>query len=148
LGVSFAPGWKVSRRNIDFNGTTFWNMDGYCSVDLDGDAAGAIVTSAFATQSGTNYIVAFLLSGNGGDGKGDPPAVKTMELRTGKQFTTFQWNTSNDTDVEHGKYAPETWQFTATGPFTILHFRSEDPKPSSRGAVVATISVTVAHGNR
>jgi hypothetical protein len=32
LGVSFAPGWKVSHRNIDFNGTAFWNMDGYPSA--------------------------------------------------------------------------------------------------------------------
>jgi hypothetical protein len=71
-----------------------------------------------------------------------------MELRTGKQFVTFQWDTSNDNDVEHGKYPPETWQFTATGSLTVLHFRSQDPKPSSRGAVIATISVAVANDNR
>ncbi|HEY3675985.1 MAG TPA: hypothetical protein VGK84_08315 [Candidatus Tumulicola sp.] len=60
--MTFAQGWKLTHRDIDFNGTTFWDMDGYCSVDLDGNAAGGIVTSPFATQRGAKYDVSFSCS--------------------------------------------------------------------------------------
>lgn len=35
-GHVFAPNWVVYKRNIDFNGSTYWDMAGLCSVDLDG----------------------------------------------------------------------------------------------------------------
>src|ERR1700761_4252219 len=66
-GTIFAPDWAVMKRTIDFNGSTFWNIGGYCSVDLDGNNAGGILTGAFSTQKGTSYTVSFLLSGNGGE---------------------------------------------------------------------------------
>jgi uncharacterized protein DUF642 len=141
-GVVFAPYWKVSKRNIDFNGTTFWEMDGYCSVDLDGNVAGGIVTSAFPTKRFASYTVTFLLSGNGGQGKGNPPVVKKMVLQAASQFEEFTWDTSNDNDVEHGKWAAQSWTFKAEHPLTTLRFTSEDPHQSSRGAVVAAIAVT------
>jgi len=140
-GTVFAPDWMVAKRNIDFNGTTFWNIDGYCSVDLDGNNAGGIVTSAFPTKPGANYTVAFLLSGNGGEGKGNPPVVKTMVMEAAKQFQTFTWDTSNGNDVENGKWAAETWTFRARHVTTTLRITSQDPRQSSRGAVVAAIAV-------
>jgi hypothetical protein len=65
-----------------------------------------------------------------------------MEIRAGNDAKQFRWDTSNDNDVEHGKFAAQTWKFKAAGTTTVLHFRSKDPKSSSRGAVIATISVT------
>lgn len=141
-GTVFAPYWEVSKRNIDFNGTTFWDMDGYCSIDLDGNNAGGIVASAFATKPGSSYTVTFLLSGNGGQGKGNPPVVKTMAITAANQFQKFTWDTSNDNDVEHGKFSTESWVFEARHKTTTLKFTSQDPRSSSRGAVIAAILVT------
>jgi hypothetical protein len=141
-GYVFAPSWEVAKRNIDFNGSTFWDVGGFCSVDLDGNNAGGIVTSAFATQRGANYTVTFLLSGNGGEGKGNPPVVKTMKIEAANQFTVFTWDTANDNDAEHGKYAAQTWQFKAKSSLTSLRFTSLDHKSSSRGAIVAAIAIT------
>lgn len=141
-GTVFAPYWKVSKRNIDFNGTTFWDMDGYCSIDLDGNNAGGVTTSAFPTKPGASYTVSFLLSGNGGQGKGNPPVVKTMVITAASQFQTFIWDTSNDNDVEHGKSTKESWVFEARRDTTTLKFTSQDPHASSRGAVIAALVVT------
>jgi hypothetical protein len=35
-GDVLAPEWIVSKGNINFYGSTAWNVDGFCSVDLDG----------------------------------------------------------------------------------------------------------------
>ncbi len=140
-GTVFAPDWKVSKRNIDFNGTTFWEMDGYCSVDLDGNNAGGIVASAFPTKPGSSYAVTFLLSGNGGQGKGNPPVVKTMVITAANQFQTFTWDTSNDNDVEHGKFANGILGIPSKAPYDDAEVYESGPSASSRGAVVAAILV-------
>ncbi len=136
-GVVFAPGWKVSKGNIDFNGTTYWDMDGLCSVDLDGDlTVGGIKSSAFKARKGT-YTLTFVMSGNGHCGT----PLKTMKIAIDKQFTTFTWNTSSGYDVQDGDYATETWQFQAK-PLSVLAFTSEDPKGTGCGVVIAGIAIT------
>lgn len=138
-GQVFAPSWQVTQHTLDFLGSTYWNMDGLCSVDLDGYlAVGGIGHSGFATTTGAAYTVAFLLSGN----PDCSPTVKTMKVVAAGQFTTFTWDVSNGNDVRHGKFATETWGFTAAGPITVLKFASLDPRRSGCGAVVAAISVT------
>lgn len=143
-GIVFAPHWEVAKRNIDFVGNGFWDMDGLCSVDLDGTAAGGIKTSVFATKSGTSYKVTFLMSGNGCEGSGGGHCLpeKSMRVEAAGQFQPFTWNTQNDNDAEHGVYAPETWRFLAINARTVLSFTSEDEKSSGRGCVVAAIAVT------
>jgi hypothetical protein len=141
-GQVFAPAWQVANGSIDFNSTTFWNMAGLCSVDLDGLSAGGIVTSAFGTIRGASYTVTFLLSGNGCCGGGNPPVIKTMKVQAAGQFAVFTWDTSNNNDVEHGIYAQRTWRFTGRSSLTNLQFISQDNQTSTRGAVVAAISVT------
>jgi hypothetical protein len=65
-GTEFSPHWKVSKRNINFYGSTAWNVDGLCSVDLDGTPGpGGITHSQFQTEKREGYTVAFLFSGNG-----------------------------------------------------------------------------------
>jgi hypothetical protein len=135
----FAPSWIVSKGNIDFLGSAYWHMAGYCSIDLDGDnRVGGVKTAAFPTAKGATYTVAFLMSGNGGA----PPTVKTMTLQAAGQFTQFTWDTSNNNDVEHGVYAQESCSFKAGGSRGILRFTSSDPIGSGRGIVIAAVSVT------
>ena len=137
-GTVFAPDWKVSKGNIDFNGTTYWDMDGLCSVDLDGDlTVGGIESSAFHAGKGT-YTLSFVMSGNGHCS----PTVKTMKVSIDRQFTTFTWNTASGYDVQNGDYATETWGFYAKPPLSVLKFVSEDPKGSGCGIVIAGLSIT------
>jgi hypothetical protein len=137
-GTAFAPDWIVAQGNVDFNGSTYWDIGGYCSIDLDGlNVVGAIATNPFQTFRGRTYTVSFLLSGNGGA----PPTVKTMTLIANKHFTQFTWDTSNNNDVEHGARQWESWSFRSGGGPVDLEFLSTDPPGSGRGMVVAAISV-------
>jgi hypothetical protein len=135
-GVVFAPSWIVSKRNIDFNGSTYVDVDGLCSVDLDGHyAVGGIRTDTFSLRNGARYTLSFQLSAN----YGCPPTVKTMKVEIGREFTTYTWNTAQG---EQGDYLSETWQFKGTkGPLTLT-LVSQDPKGSSCGALVAGMAIT------
>lgn len=136
-GQVFAPDWEVSEKNINFNGSKWGNVDGLCTVDLDGNVPGAIRTSAFSTMPGRSYTVSFLLSGNGYG----PPTIKTMKLSVAKQFTSYTWNISSGNDALDGDWLQESWQFKATGHSSVLAFASEDPKGSVWGAVIGGIAV-------
>ncbi len=135
-GQSFAPAWHVSKNTIDFVSSTYWNMDGLCSVDIDGGNSGAIAHKSFATSAGAKYAVTFFLSGNGDGG----PAVKTLKVSAAGQSSTFTWDTSGGNDPRHGKFAKKTWSFTASKTKTTLNFTSLDPT-SAYGAVIAAISL-------
>jgi hypothetical protein len=142
-GSVLAPDWEVVKGEIDFNGTGFWDMDGLCSVDMDGYFPGGMRTSAFRTKRGTTYTVTFLLSGNGCEGSSEHcRPQKRMKLEAGNQFALFTWNTSNYNDVEHGVFAHESWKFIAAESLTVLSFISLDAKISGRGCVVAAVGVT------
>jgi Protein of unknown function (DUF642) len=136
-GAVFAPDWVVSKGNIDFNGTTYWDMDGLCSVDLDGYlTVGGIKSSAFPAKRGT-YSLSFVMSGNGHCS----PTIKTMKISIDNQFTTFTWNTASGNDVQNGDYAVETWQFHANQ-LSTLKLVSQDPKGSGCGVVIAGMAIT------
>jgi hypothetical protein len=137
-GSTFAPAWQVKKHTVDLVGSTYWNMDGLCSVDLDGQSAvGGIAHAGFPTRRGAAYTVRFLLSGNGFCS----PTVKTMKVRAGNQSTTLTWDTSNENDIQHGSVAEESWEFRARGPMTDLSLTSLDPRRSGCGPVVAALSI-------
>jgi hypothetical protein len=136
-GTVFAPGWIVSKGNIDFNGTTYWDMDGLCSVDPDGDlTVGGIKSSAFRAKRDGRYTLSFVMSGNGHCA----PTIKTMKISIDKQFTTLTWNTAGGNDVQDGDYAAESWTFIAK-PLSVLTFNSQDPPGSGCGVVIAGIAI-------
>lgn len=140
-GQIFAPDWQVGRRTIDFYGSksSQWNLDGLCSVDLDGNQAGGIFSAAFSTKPNVKYTLTFVFSGNGGQG---PTAVKTMKVTIDHQFTQYTWDTTGGNDVQNGDYSSESWKFTATGHTAILNFTSQDPKSSASGPVIGGIAIT------
>jgi hypothetical protein len=145
-GQVFAPDWQVAKRTIDFVGTTFWNMAGLCSIDLDGNSAGGIQTGGFEAKVGVTYTVTFLLSGNGCEGIGygpQCPSEKKCKIAAANQFQLFTWDTSGYNDIEHGVYSEESWQFAGRGKrLSNLSFLSQDDKASGRGCVVASFSIT------
>jgi hypothetical protein len=109
-GKVFAPGWEVSKGNIDFGGSTDYGagLDGLCSVDLDGYfAVGGIRSSAFHAKGGATFTLSSLMSGNGHCA----PTVKHMKLQIDRQFTTYTWDTSSRNDIQDGDWLTETWKF-------------------------------------
>jgi hypothetical protein len=140
-GQIFAPSWIVTNNSINFYGPTYWDVDGLCSVDLDGQGsgnlAGGIRSSGFKTKKGASYGVSFFLSANGFCA----PTVKTMDIKIDGQFKQYTWDTSGGNDAQNGDYLPESWAFIANGPVSKLSFVSEDPKKSGCGAVVAGIAI-------
>lgn len=136
-GTVFAPDWEVSKGNIDFNGSTYWDMDGLCSVDLDGYlTVGGIKSSAFTAKPGT-YTLSFVMSGNGHCS----PAIKKMRITLDNQFATYTWNTASGNDVQDGDYATETWQVYLKR-LSMLRFVSQDPRGSGCGVVIAGMALT------
>lgn len=135
-GTVFAPGWIVSKGNIDFIGTTYWNIDGLCSVDLDGDlTVGGIKSSAFPAKR-SRYTLSFVMSGNGYCS----PTIKTMKVSIDTQFASFSWDTTDGNDVQNGDYAAEKWSFIAK-PLSTLTLVSQDPRGSGCGAVIAGMTI-------
>jgi hypothetical protein len=140
-GMVFAPNWIVTQGNVDFNGSTYWNMGGYCSVDLDGfNTVGGIAPNPFRSFDKKIYTITFLMSGNGGA----PPTVKTMTLRANRHVRRFRWDALHNHDVQHGDMQWESWSFRSGGGQVALSFLSTDPPGSGRGIIVAAISVTEA----
>lgn len=137
-GDVFAPDWIVSKRNINFYGSTAWNVDGLCSVDLDGTPGpGGIAHDLFETKQGQQYSVTFFFSGNGACG----PTVKKMHVKAAKQSEDLTWDTSGGRTAQNGFWSEEAFQFTASNATTKLRFNSQDRPRSDCGPVVAGISV-------
>lgn len=133
-----APGWKVTLLDVNLIGTTFWNVDHLCSVDLDGESAvGGIAHSPFPTQKGAAYALSFLMSGNDYCG----PIVKKMKVSVGNKTVVFKWNVSNGHSAENGKFAKRSLDFTAAGSTSSLKFTSLDTAGSGCGPVIGAVAI-------
>jgi Protein of unknown function (DUF642) len=137
-GQKLAPDWKVTQLDVNLSGTTFWNFDHLCSVDLDGESAvGGIEHRPFPTQNGAAYTLTFLLSGNDYCG----PTIKKMKVSVGNKSVVFKWNDSNGHSVENGKFAGRRLNFNAVSASTTLKFTSLDTAGSGCGPVIGAIAV-------
>lgn len=138
----FAPDWIVNKGTINFDGTGVWFgvLGDYCSVDLDGNTAGGIVTKNFRTKPGASYTLSFVLSGVGGT----RPTVKKIQISIDdREFNVYRWDCAGGNDAQHGDYATETWAFQATKSLSFLTFRSLDQHEDSGGAVIEQIAITI-----
>ena len=136
--TSISP-WAIVSGNVDYLGPTLFPCSGSRSVDLNGNAPGAI-SQTFATKPQATYRVTFCLAGNP-RGTGDP--VKTLNvLATGNAQKTFQFDTTGRSDANMG-WVQQTYDFTATGASTTLTFQSatSGPGASSFGPAVDDVRV-------
>jgi hypothetical protein len=137
-GQRLARSWKVTTLNINLAGSTFWEFDHLCSVDLDGQSAvGAIEHIKFPTKKGMRYTLSFLMSGN----PDCPPTTKNMKVSVPGASTRYHWNTSNGHDVRHGVVALKRVKFTAVSSRSTVTFTSLDPTGSGCGPVIGAIGV-------
>jgi len=133
-GASFGP-WTVTSGSVDLIGT-YWQSPsgpGGGSVDLDGDAPGAISQSL--SLSAGSYVLTFDLSGNP-DGQ---PTTKTVDVTVGSASQSYTYTIGTNTHANM-QYTVETLDFTATGP-TTLTFASQDSN-SPYGPAIGAVDVT------
>jgi choice-of-anchor C domain-containing protein len=123
-GSTDLEGWTIDSGSVDWIGSYWQAADGARSIDLDGNAAGAI-SQTLATTIGNTYDVTFALSGNPFGG----PAAKTLTVGASgaaSQSYTFDIGIAGNSPVDM-KWATETYSFVATGTSTVLAFTSTTP---------------------
>ncbi len=125
------PGWTVTAGSVDWIGS-YWTAPGTGSIDLDGNAQGAI-KQILSTTAGQAYDVTFFLSANPDGG----PATKQVTVSAAGAPTLYSFTGSGNTHTNMG-FIEESFLFTATGSNTALTFASGTP--GAYGAVIANVS--------
>ena len=114
-------GWTVSSGSVDWIGLLWQAKDGSKSIDLDGNAPGAI-SQNLATTIGNTYSVSFYLSGNSNGGT----TVKTLIVSaTGTAPATYTFDASTISNSAMG-WRLESYSFVATSATSTLTFASGD----------------------
>lgn len=136
-GSNAITGWTVNSGSIDWIHTYWQASNGEYSIDLDGNAQGALsVSTSLATVAGQTYVLGFDMAGNP-DG---PPVVKTLNVIIGGNSHAFSFDTTGATRSSMG-WTHFTQTFTATGT-TTLEFASADA--GFYGAAIDNVSVNEA----
>lgn len=129
------PGWTISSGSIDYVGN-YWQAQGGSarSVDLAGISLGTL-SQSIATVAGQLYEVTFWASKNP-DG-GDPTRTGTVSFGGGSQ--TFAYSAINDrSNMNWQQYS---FDFTATGPTSLLSFAADASAGCCYGPALDTVSV-------
>lgn len=113
--------WDVVSGNVDYIGSYWVAQEGDRSIDMTGNAAGAI-SQTFATTIGEDYTVTFYLAGNPAGG----PAVKSLNVDAGGAPVNYSFDTTGKSLTDMG-WTQETFNFTATTALTTLTFTSLTP---------------------
>jgi choice-of-anchor C domain-containing protein len=151
-GSTFLTGWAVTSGSVDVI-NSYWPSppQGGNSVDLDGDAPGAISQTLMNLSTGTTYVLSFELAANP---DGDP-LTKQLEVdiipdAAPTDFTSDQYANSAETKNDAG-WMFEDVTFKATQSTETLKFISMDTTsvdagggPSPYGPVIGNVAVTAA----
>ena len=134
-------GWTVTRAQIDYIGTSFWqHADGIRSLDLDGTPGRGGVAQTFATEVGVAYLVTFDLASSPGGNSAD--AVKRLGVEAAGQSQEFTFDSTGRTRQDMG-WQTESWNFTANSNSTTLELFSLATVDGSFGPALDNVSVTV-----
>ena len=108
VGSTAIAGWTVTRDEIDYIGTSFWqHADGIRSLDLNGTSGVGGIAQSFTTDPGVAYLVTFDLAGSPG---GAP--VKGMAVTAVGQSQDFSFDSTSQTVSDMG-WIGRSWTFTA-----------------------------------
>jgi choice-of-anchor C domain-containing protein len=140
-GSTAITGWTVASGSIDWIGSYWQAQDGTKSLDLDGNAPGAIAQTV-ATTIGNTYFVSFYLAGN----PNGAPVVKTLTVSaTGAAPAPYTFDVSNTSNAAMG-WRLEGYSFVATSSNSTLTFASGDTAGNTGPAldnVVVTETVPI-----
>jgi choice-of-anchor C domain-containing protein len=113
----------------------YWQpSDGHMSIDLNGDALGALSQSV-ATTIGQTYQLTFDLAGNTDGG----PTIKNINVSAGSGSQNFTFDTTGHSRPLMG-WETNTFYFTATSGTTTINFTSLDSgAPAVFGAALDNV---------
>jgi choice-of-anchor C domain-containing protein len=136
-GSTLGGAWHVDSGSADVVHTSLAPFKGKQSLDLDGNAPGAI-SQVVSTSAGKDYKIAFKLAGN-------PlcaPVVKTVSVRwNGSEVGQFTFDTTGKTAQNMG-YVGKKAIGHATSSSSTLQFASLDAS-SSCGPELDAVKVTL-----
>jgi choice-of-anchor C domain-containing protein len=136
-GATALTDWTIESGTIDWIGSYWQAADGSRSIDLNGNASGAI-SQTLDTTIGNTYVVSFSLSGNPAGG---PPAKTLTVGASGADPASYTFNVAvagnTRTDM---KWVTQTYSFVATDSTTVLTFTSTTS--GNTGPALDNIDVT------
>lgn len=137
-GSTAITGWTVTGGTIDYIGGYWQAQDGARSLDLAGNAPGAI-SQSFATTIGQGYRVSYWIARNP-DGGLNP---RTGFIDVGGGQTAFLYSGSGNR--ANMQWQLETFDFAATGASTTLTFAA-DPLSAGQfyGPALDNVSISTA----
>lgn len=127
-------GWSVVGGTVTIVTDNYWvPLSGHRSVVLSATGPGGI-SQAFPSSAGAAYRLTFWISGE----PFSVPTVKHLRVQAGAVTHDYTFDV---TPAWHWdmKWAPQTLDFTGTGPTTTLSFTSQDA--SSAGPAVDSVRV-------
>jgi choice-of-anchor C domain-containing protein len=125
--------WSVTSGSVDLIGSYWTAPTGY-SIDLDGNAPGAISQDLSLAAGG--YLLTFSLAGNPDGGN----TTKSVEVSIDGVTRDYTFNTAGQSKDSMGWVTESIW-FTNTDAATTLSFTSKDAG-GPYGAALADVSVT------
>lgn len=117
-GSTAITGWTVTSGSVDYIGGYWQPQDGARSIDLAGNAPGAL-SQTFATTFGQGYRITYWI-GRNPDGGANP---RTGFIDVGGGQTQFLYSGSGDR--ANMQWQQETFDFVATGASTTLTFAAD-----------------------
>jgi len=123
-GASDLTGWTIASGSIDYIGSYWAAADGSRSIDLNGNAPGAIYQS-FATQIGQQYKVTFSMAGNPDGAPGTKSLNSFVKQGNGNVLgsTSVTFDTAGKSKSNMG-WTEYSYLFTAGGTRATLWFES------------------------
>jgi choice-of-anchor C domain-containing protein len=128
--------WTVTAGNVDLSTAGLWQTpEGRQSIDLDGDANGAVATTV-TTRPLTTYRITFALAGN----PAAAPLIKTGEVRVnGRPVHRFTSDTRL-TSLSRMGFTTRTFYVVALSRQLRLEFASTT-RPAGWGPVIDDVRV-------
>jgi choice-of-anchor C domain-containing protein len=139
-GSSTITGWTVGGAGVDVIASTLWQAPSGMSQSVDLNALGSgSVSQSIDVYAGTQYTIAFYLSGN----PGADPGVKTVDVTFGGMSTPlhYSYNTLlNNNTATDMKWQLQTFDYTPTvsGSYPLIF---ESKTGGAAGPAIGGVSV-------
>jgi choice-of-anchor C domain-containing protein len=135
-GSTVIKGWKVTRGQIDVNGTNVNSADGRRSIDLHGTPGYGGVEQSIRTVKGQRYRVTFSMAGAS---VGEVP-IKRLAVRAAGNKQEFAFDTTGR-KLDNLGWVEYAWEFDAVNEDTTIEFHTVMTTDSYCGPYIDNVRV-------
>ena len=133
------PGWTVSKGDIEILGSYWPASDGFMSVDMNGNSAGALFQDVISLIPGATYRIQFDLSGN--PDKQSAP-VKRLLVSAADQSGEFDFDVTSTSSANMG-WVGRQIDFIAASATARIQF--ESLSPGNQGPALDNVSLVLTN---